>query len=307
MPRPDGGYKNAAGKQVPGVHDITNAYVPKPALVGWAYGRGKAGLPLYEQNVLDIGSTVHAMAELDLRGRDSAEIEACPKQALRDPDHRATAWRAYEAFVAWREANSVRPIAHEVTIVSETHQLGGTPDCIAWIGGEVGLLDFKTCTKAPANPYHEQLLAMAAHATLWNEQNPRQKVQSMHIVYLAKDGSGHKHHSYAGLESLWLEFRQLLMAFAIKNGMPRPRSAGAELKAEVAALKAEIEAARVAAALISKGSEVSPLKPKRPRKPRAKPAPAQLLLPPPIILVLPLQLSMAELLRNWGHVPPLKE
>jgi hypothetical protein len=254
MPRPSDGYRNAAGKQVPGVHDITNAYVPKPALVGWAYGRGKAGLPLYEQNTLDIGSTVHAMAELDLRGRPAAIISG-----LTGEDSRAKAWLAYEAFCVWRESNSVRPIAHEITIVSETHQLGGTPDCIAYIGGEVGLLDFKTCTKAPAKPYHEQLLAMAAHATLWNEQNPRQKVQSCHLIYLPKDGSGHKHHSYAGLESLWQEFRQLLMAFAIKNGMPRPRAAhDAELQAEVTALKAEIEAARLAAALLSKGSQETP-------------------------------------------------
>jgi hypothetical protein len=304
MPRPESGYRNAAGKQVPGVHDITNAYVPKPALVGWAYGRGKAGLPLYEQNVLDIGSAVHAMAELDLRGRDAAEIEACAREALSDPDHRASAWRAYEAFCTWRAAQSVRPIAHEVTIVSETHQLGGTPDCIAYIADEIGLLDFKTCTKAPARPYHEQLLAMAAHATLWNEHNPRQKVQACHLIYLPKDGSSHKHHSYAGLDSLWREFHQLLIAFAIKNGTPRPlevRNDPEHLVAEIARLKAEV--ATAAAALISKGSQKTPLKArKRVRRPRVKAAPAQLLLPPPIIPVLPLQLSMAELLRSYGHV-----
>jgi hypothetical protein len=303
VPRPTDGYRNAAGKQVPGVHDITNAYVPKPALVGWAYGRGKAGLQLYEQATLDIGSTVHAMAELDLRGRDAAEIEACAKQALSDPDHRATARKAYEAFCAWRETNSVKAIAHEVTIVSETHQLGGTPDCIAWIGGEVGLLDFKTCTKAPPKPYHEQLLAMAAHATLWNEQNPRQKVQSCHLIYLPKDGSGHRHHSYAGFDSLWREFRCLLTAFAVKNGMPRPVEVNndPELVAEIARLKAEV--ATAAAALISKGSQETPLKArKRARKPLVKAASAQLLLPPPIIPALPTQLSMAELLRSYGHV-----
>jgi hypothetical protein len=304
MPRPESGYRNLAGKQVPGVHDITNAYVPKPALVGWAYGRGKAGLPLYEQATLDIGSTVHAMAELDLRGRDIAEVEACARRMLADNDSRAIARKAYDAFCGWREANSVKPIAHEVTIVSETHQLGGTPDCIAYVAGEIGLIDFKTCTKAPAKPYHEQLLAMAAHATLWSEQNPRQKVQSMHLIYLPKDGSGHKHHSYAGLESLWQEFRQLLMVFAVKNGTPKPAD-DAGLQAEVAALKAEIEATRVAMAVIAKRNE-APAKPKRVRKPRVKPAPAQLLLPPPVIPVLPQQLSMAELLRNWGHVPPLK-
>jgi hypothetical protein len=296
MPRPADGYRNRAGQQIPGVHDITNAYMPKPALVGWAYNRGKQGLPLYEKGTLDIGTTVHAMAELDLKGQPSREIEACARSALSNLADVAKAWSAYEAFTRWREVHAVRSIAHEVTIVSEKHQLGGTPDCVAFVGGEIGLLDFKTCSKVPKEPYHEQLMAMAAHAVLWNEQYPDRLIRSCHLIYLPKDGSYHKHHAYADIARQWKEFRYLLAAFAAKNGTPKPLDAR---DAEIAKLRAEITRANVAAP-----------KPRVPHPARSvarrrKPAPAQLLLPPPIALPPPLSepMTMGQLLRAYGHIP----
>jgi hypothetical protein len=133
----------------------------------------------------------------------------------------AKAWTAYEGFCRWREQHSVRSIAHEVSLVSETHQLGGTPDCIAFVDGELGLLDFKTCTKVPAKPYEEQLMAMAAHATLWNEHHSEQLIRACHVVYLPKDGSAHKHHSHANYGAQWEEFSHLLRAFQTKHDLPK--------------------------------------------------------------------------------------
>jgi hypothetical protein len=295
MPRPPDGYRNRAGQQVPGVHDITNAYMPKPALVGWAYNRGKQGLPLYEKGTLDIGTTVHAMAEANLKGVSDREIEAKLKD-LRDPLGRTKAKAAYDAFSEWRGHFRVRGLAHEITIVSEAFQLGGTPDCIVEIsGGDIGLLDFKTCTTVPKAPYHEQLLAMAAHAMLWNGEHPNQAIRSCHLIYLPKDGSTPKHHAYANYEVQWREFPHLLAAFAEKHGTPK----GADAReAEIAKLRADIERATVAAP-----------KPRAPRKryvrPSRRPSPAQLALPPPIALPPPLHepMTMAELLRAYGHVP----
>jgi hypothetical protein len=208
MPRPPDGYRNRAGQQVPGVHDILNAYYPKPALVQWAYNRGKQGLPLYEKDI-DIGHTVHAMAELHLKGDSDREIEAKLKE-LRDPLVIAKARAAYGAFCEWSDHYAVKSLAHEVTIVSEAWQLGGTPDCIAVIHGDVGLLDFKTCTTVPKQPYAEHLMAMAAHAMLWNGLHPTQTIASCHLIYLPKDGSTPRHHAYANYETQWKEFTHLL-------------------------------------------------------------------------------------------------
>jgi hypothetical protein len=245
MPRPSAGYRNAAGTQVPGVHDITNAYCPKPALVQWAYNQGKKGVPLYEKSTLDIGTAVHEMAELDLKGASPREIEANLRELVFDPAAVAKARLAFEGFSRWRDQRAVSGIAHEVSLVSETHQFGGTPDCIAFVDGEIGLLDFKTCTKAPAKPYDEQLMAMAAHAMLWNEAHPDQLVWACHIIYLPKDGSAHRHHAYRDIARQWREFRHLLAAFAAKHGTPKPLDAR---DAEIARLRSELQASAAAEA-----------------------------------------------------------
>jgi hypothetical protein len=241
MPRPAEGYRNKAGQQVPGVHDITNAYMPKPALVGWAYNRGKQGLPLYEKGVLEIGTTVHAMAEANLKGDSDREIEAKLKE-LRDPIN-ITARSAYGAFCEWREAYHVRSLAHEVTIVSEAYQLGGMPDCIAEISGDIGLLEdlhrgaqgaLRRAAAGDGSP----------RATLWNELHPKQRVASCHLIYLPKDGSTPKHHAYADYAPAWREFAHLLAAFAEKHGTPK----GADARdADIAKLPADIGAASTAA------------------------------------------------------------
>ena len=46
------------------------------ALKHGAYKRGQQGLPLYDRAAIDIGSTVHHIAELDFKGRSDREIEA---------------------------------------------------------------------------------------------------------------------------------------------------------------------------------------------------------------------------------------
>lgn len=310
MPRPDGGYRNQAGDQVPGVHDITNAFCPKPALVHWAYNQGRKGVPLYERSTLDIGSAVHAMAELNLKGRPSREIEERCHEVLREPGDLAKAWAAYSAFEAWRDACAVRSIAHEVTLVSETYQLGGTPDCVALIEGEPALIDLKTCSSAPTRPYEEQLLVMAAHAELWNERHPDQAITSCHIIYLPKDGKQPKHHSIADYAPQWQVFSHLLTAFQVKHGTPQASIGRADFNPTDAAAMAakDAEIARLTAELAARRTKTS-----RPRTVRpapklrlAEPVAAPVLaahaepvvvLPPP-----PRPATMAELLRSYGHV-----
>ncbi len=76
MPRPKNGYTNAAGQPAPGTTDVTGRYKESEALLNWAHKQGQQGLPLYARSAIDIGSAVHKMAELDLRGASDREIEA---------------------------------------------------------------------------------------------------------------------------------------------------------------------------------------------------------------------------------------
>jgi hypothetical protein len=158
MPRPKNGYVNAAGEPVPGTHDPISRYMDQTALKIWAHKQGLAGLPLYPRAAIDIGSTVHGMAELDLKGRPDREIEAYCHECLAAPDHLRKAFSSFQQFRAWRQQCHVRAIAQEKPMVSETWQYGGTPDTIAMINGGLGLLDFKTS----ARPFPDHLVALAA-------------------------------------------------------------------------------------------------------------------------------------------------
>lgn len=86
MPRPKDGYRNRAGVAVPGTHDPISRYMDRTALMHWAHKRGMDGLPLYARDAIEVGSTVHAMCDLDLKGRPDREIENVARDAGRPRD-----------------------------------------------------------------------------------------------------------------------------------------------------------------------------------------------------------------------------
>ena len=214
MPRPKNGYINAAGHPVPGTHDPISRYMDQTALKFWAYKRGQQGLPLFDRAAIDIGSAVHGMAELDLKGRPDREIEAYAHDRLVAPDHLRKAFASFGQFREWRHQCQVRAIAQEVSLVSETHQFGGTPDTIAMVGNRVGLLEFKTSPK----PYPDHLIAMAAHGRLWEETHPQHKLDGgFHLIILPKDGTAFQHHAYEDLSLQWRIFTLWLEAFRLEK------------------------------------------------------------------------------------------
>ena len=213
MPRPKNGYHNAAGQPVPGTHDPINRFMDKTALMHWAYNRGKDGMPLYDRAAIDIGSTVHHMAELDLKGRPDREIEAYANDCLVAPDHLRKAWASFGQFRQWRQQCHVRAIAQEVSMVSESYQYGGTPDTIALIGNGIGLVEFKTSKE----PYPDHLIAMAAHGQLWQETHPQHPLTGYHLLILPKDGSPFQHHAYDDLSRSWRIFELYLEAYRLEK------------------------------------------------------------------------------------------
>jgi hypothetical protein len=216
MPRPKNGYANAAGQSVPGTTDVTGRYKDSGALMHWAHKQGAAGLPLYERSPLDIGSAVHKMAELDLIGASDREIEASLHTYLSAPNHLQMAHASFRAFREWREQCRVRPLAQEVSIVSEKHQFGGTPDLVAIINNGIGLVDFKTSKGV----YSEMKVALAAHGALWNETHPKQALDSYHLIVLPKDGGPFQHHAYGDLQREWEIFQLWLRAYHLEKAKP---------------------------------------------------------------------------------------
>lgn len=218
MPRPKNGYLNAAGQAIPGTNDITGRYKDAGALIHWAHKQGQQGLPLYARSALDIGSAVHRMAELDLRGAADREIEASLHDFLSAPNHIEMANASFKAFRQWREQCRVRPLSQEVPLVSEKYQYGGTPDLIAVINNGIGLVDFKTGKAV----YAEMKVALSAHGNLWNEAKPAQRLDSYHLIILPKDGGAFQHHAYETLDREWELFKLYREAYALeKNTSPK--------------------------------------------------------------------------------------
>jgi hypothetical protein len=307
MPRPKDGYQNAAGQAVPGVHDITSRYKETGGLLNWAYSQGKKGVPLYQANVLQIGHAVHRMAELDLRGAPTDEVETVPYQMLGLAEDIDKAFAAFREYLHWRKDHCVRALAFEEALVSELHQVGGTPDTIALVDGDRALLDFKT-SKTASDIYLDQRLAMAAHGCLWHENHPDLPLAGYHLIILPKDGSRFGHHAFADL-SLELEmFLLQLDCWRIERGLQRKRTKRAP---SVSQAKETAQAAPVAAPK-ARGTRKpaieltpEPLQP-MPMQPMAPPPPRVEILQPakPAALGLRPQ-TMAEILRANGLVPAL--
>lgn len=295
MPRPKNGYTNAAGQPIPGTHDPISRYMDQTALKIWAHKQGLAGRSLYERSAIDIGSAVHGMAELDLKGRPDREIEAYAHEVLTVPDQLRKAFTSFEAFRRWREQCHVRAIAQEVALVSEMYQYGGTPDTIAMIDGGLGLIDFKTSPK----PYPDHLVALAAHGQLWDENHPSERLSSYHLLCLPKDGSAFKHHAYADLSQQWELFQLWLDAYRLEKGCTLAKTAKAGTpKPKPAEVKAEMPRPRRPA---RKPSAVDEFLAKAARTP--KPAPViERPAVEPMVMIAPRPRTMAEILRNYGHV-----
>jgi hypothetical protein len=263
MPRPSTGYLNAAGHKIPGTNDVVGRFADKQALLHWAHKQGQAGLPLYQRSALDIGSAVHKMAELDLLGASDREIEAALFSYLSAPNHLLMANTAFRAFREWRQQCRVRPLAQEVSIVSERYQYGGTPDLIAIINNGIGIVDFKTGKGA----YPDMRVALAGHANLWNEANPRQSIDTYHLIVLPKDGGAFQHHAFDSLANEWELFKLYREAYRLDKACQKPAPAAPAPAQPVQA-------------------------PPKPRvRVKAQRAPA---------------LTMAEMLRAYGHVPEVR-
>jgi hypothetical protein len=266
MPRPKQGYTNAAGEKVPGTNDITGRYGDKGALIHWAHKQGQAGLPLYERSALDIGSAVHKMAELDLIGASDREIETSLHNYLSAPNHLEMANTSFRAFREWREQCRVRVIQQEISLVSERYQYGGTPDLIALVNNSVGILDFKTGKTV----YPEMKIALAAHANLWNEANPKMTIDTYHLIVLPKDGGAFQHHAYDDLGQEWRLFQLFREAYSLEQSTKNVNKSAARIKSAVSI--------------------------DNPPNPKVKPRIRVKMQTTP-------QPTMAEMLRAYGHIP----
>jgi hypothetical protein len=114
--------------------------------------------------------------------------------------------------------------------------------------------------------YPEMKVAMAAHANLWNEANPKLAIDTFHLIALPKDGGAFKHHAFDDLDREWQTFKVYREAWRLEKEWV------AEKKVAKATSKTE-----------------APVKPRIRVKAHSIPS-----------------LTMAEMLRAYGHVKEVR-
>jgi hypothetical protein len=222
MPRPLGGYKLANGTEVPGVTTITDRFLDRKALMFWAFKQGKSGAnSLYdkmEQAGL-IGTCVHGMIELDLRGARDEVIFEYARDVLPGID-RDKAKKSFDAYRMWKLQFSFRVTAQEVSLVSEKYKYGGTIDTVGVVGNSLALLDYKS----GKGIYCDQLLQMAAYGQLWNENHPDNPLTGgFHLIRLDKETGEFSHRYYAKLPQALNQFLLFRRCFDLDKVLSNPK------------------------------------------------------------------------------------
>lgn len=148
-------YKNAAGQKVVGATTALGI-LNKPALIGWAYNKGKNGENLYEKDESgNIGTIIHARILGHFLGYeiDSYNIS----QEAWDQSQ-----NALDSFLEWIRGHEIEPIIIETSFVNEEENYGGTPDFYGHVDKILALMDWKS----GSGIYDEHIYQIISYAKL---------------------------------------------------------------------------------------------------------------------------------------------
>ncbi len=123
----------------------------------------------------DQGSVIHNMIDKYLNGEVIKWINDEGKGL-----YTLTEWQMFSRFVEFWEMCKPEIFVHEFALVSDTLRFGGTIDFIGKINGEMYLVDWKSSNYI--HKTHE--LQISAYATMWNEFNPKHKIDKTAILWL---------------------------------------------------------------------------------------------------------------------------
>jgi len=152
-------YKTQDGKRVPSVTTILNI-LNKPALLTWAWQCGVDGLDYrsVRDDAAGVGTLAHYLIMCELRKEQ-------PDTAEYSPDDVRRAENCLLKYWDWEKQNKPEPILIEAPLVSDKLGFGGTIDCLAKVGNEFWLVDYKTGKAI----YSEMVYQLAAYRALLSE------------------------------------------------------------------------------------------------------------------------------------------
>ncbi len=208
MPRPKGGYKNAAGQRLPGVTTILNQLGwNKNALTFWGFKVGQENpnsRSPYDirDAAADVGTAVHTAIESSLSGTDDEIVLEGLRGAL-EGEQADRAIRALRGWLQWRDLISFQPLEMEVSLVSERYGYGGTIDLIGETAGQLSLIDWK----ATGGIYRETLIQVEAYRRLWDECNPDRPITGgLYVLRADPKNGGFEFRYWPELSEYWPPF-----------------------------------------------------------------------------------------------------
>lgn len=211
---------------VPGVTSILDN-LPKPWLAPWAVKIGAEAatelfneLPVLNNDDIGTATLVDEMDWLDLvKAFKSAHRQK--KEAAADTGKMAHSWceawaiaqwkqvdpppmpthpearAACETFLEWMMRHNVTIIEAERRILSKFYWYAGTVDIIAWVDGELSVLDIKTSSRISYSMH----MQTAAYTQAYEEETG-QIIQRRGIIRLPKDGEPFEYKESADPEDL---------------------------------------------------------------------------------------------------------
>ena len=171
----------------------------KGSLMGWAYNQGKAGLPLRDQDALDIGTIAHKWVEADIKGKEFKMPDIAPEMKEKVEN-------SFLAYLEWKDQVHFKLIKSELSLVSEEHRFGGTIDIIGEINGQQAIIDIKTSKEI----YIDHRVQVSAYKMLYNESFTDIPITMTYILKLGKTDGGFSYHYLPDLEKEWQIFLLLL-------------------------------------------------------------------------------------------------
>ena len=165
-------YRNSKEQKIVGVTTALNV-LAKPALIMWAYNKGKNGENLYEKDEsANAGTVIHARILGYFLGYEIDPYNISP-QVWDWSENSLTSFREYI------KGKTIKPIIAETPLVSEKYQYGGTLDLYADVDGILELWDFKTGTGI----YESNIYQLAAlnNLLIENGYDPPQRVIPVNI------------------------------------------------------------------------------------------------------------------------------
>ena len=199
-------YKLASGDRVPSVTTILGI-LNKPALLDWAWNCGKEGLDYkaVRDDAAGVGSLAHYFIMCELRGIKPDTSEYSSQDVDRAENCLIKYW-------GWGKEHPIKPVLIEQPLISEKYGFGGTIDCLATLGEDTILIDYKTGKAL----YPEMFYQLAGYRQLLEENG--HTVNGARILRIGREEQGDfEERIVSNLDKEWEVFTHCLGIYNLQK------------------------------------------------------------------------------------------